>query len=233
MVVTAVVAAVLVVLSAGIAMFADLGTASYEDAGADSEEFPFEPVVPDVPPSERGQLPTTTLPAMAQAARPDPEAEPSGPAFVELTCQFSGTSVLDRPLSMDSWSETPPNRMSLEPGATFDCSDGTARSAGTLELSADFEGLSAERGVGGGQGRIQWSELPEERRAPGELAPVSTTGVEVQLDLPVIIVWTTILDGPYAGYRGRLVLTDWEPLFGEGGIVGTRFDPTSTTFAPG
>jgi hypothetical protein len=28
------------------------------------------------------------------------------------------------------------------------------------------------------------------------------------------------------------VLTDWEPLFGEGGIIGTRFNPTEATFAP-
>jgi hypothetical protein len=228
----AVLVAVLVVLTAAAAVFTGSGSSPSEDETADSEEFPG-PAVPELPPSQRGELPTTTLPPTPGEGRPGAEPDPDDAAFVELTCQFTGTSKLGRPLSMENWTDTPPNTMSLQPGASFDCSDGTARSAGTLELSAEFEGLNAERGVGAGQGRIQWTELPEERRVPGELAPVSTTGVEVQLDLPVIIVWTTILDGPYAGYRGRLVLRDWEPLFGEGGIVGTRFDPTSTTFTPG
>jgi hypothetical protein len=99
-------------------------------------------------------------------------------------------------------------------------------------LSAEFESLSAFSGIASGQGRIVWSELPGELGVPSGPASVSTTGVEVELAFPAIVVWTTILDGPYAGYRGRLVLTDWEPLFGEGGIIGTRFNPTEATFAP-
>ena len=57
--------------------------------------------------------------------------------------------------------------------------------------------------------------------------------MEIQLEFPVIVVWTTILDGPYTGFRGRLVLRDWEPVFGSDDlIVGVRFVPTSATFAP-
>jgi hypothetical protein len=61
----------------------------------------------------------------------------------------------------------------------------------------------------------------------------STTGVEIQLSLPVIVVWTTVLDGPYTGYHERLVLRDWEPVMdAEGRIVGVRFARTSTSLGP-
>ena len=158
---------------------------------------------------------------------------PTTDGFAELTCRFTGTSTLATPLSMDDRFPAAPNEMTLEPGAAFDCTDADEASAGTIELTAAFESLSALRGVGAGQGRIRWTELPAERRPTDGLAADSTTGVEVELQVPVIVVWTTILDGPYAGYRGRLVLQDWEPIFGQGGITAVRFAPTSTTFRPG
>jgi hypothetical protein len=188
--------------------------------------------LPLAPPSERGELPTTSLPRIVERPDRSTEAAASGEEFAELTCEFTGTSVLARPLSMEGSFPAAPNEMTLEPGAAFDCTDGVQASSGSIELSAVFDSLSAVSGVGAGQGRIRWSELPEDQRVPGVFAPESSTGVEVQLQVPVIVVWTTILDGPYAGYRGRLVLRDWEPIFVEGGISGVRFATTSTTFAP-
>lgn len=226
----------LVIVVAGIGSFFASGldsTPSFEESGA----WPADPSaedlgVPTAPPSERGELPSTSVPQVVDEQDLTSGAARSGDTFNELSCTFTGTSTLERPLALDS-AAAPPNRMTLEPGARFECTDGTESSSGTLELTADFETLSFDRGIGAGEGRITWTELPEARRVPGELAAESVTGVEVQLQLPVIVVWTTIVDGPYAGYRGRLVLRDWEPLTGEGGITGTRFATTSTTFAPG
>jgi hypothetical protein len=231
---TAVLVAV-VVLVAGAAAMTFLG--DDDNPWSPIEEPGSEYLVPgagpqELPPSERGELPATTLPPLPEAGAPAPGADPGGEPFVELTCRFSGTSLLDEPLASDGSGPGAPNRMELEPGAAFDCDDGGTRSSGTIELSAEFESLSAFSGIASGQGRIVWSELPGELGVPSGPASVSTTGVEVELAFPAIVVWTTILDGPYAGYRGRLVLTDWEPLFGEGGIIGTRFNPTEATFAP-
>lgn len=190
--------------------------------------------IAELPPSERGELPATTVPQVVDEQDLSSEAARSGALFAELTCQFTGTSMLEQPLSTESFGAASPNRMNLEPGARFDCTDGTEASAGALELDAAFESLSAFSGLGSGTGRITWSELPPARQVPGALAPTSTTGVEVQLEFPVIVVWTTILDGPYAGYRGRLVLRDWEPIpDASGAIIGTRFATTATTFSPG
>lgn len=238
-VIVALAAALAVVLLGVGATLVDLGGSSGERS--DDEDL-LEPIgpegppgeVPELPPSERGELPPTSLPAVVQDQDLTSEAARSGEAFEELTCEFTGTSRLARPLSFESSEGSPSNSMTLEPGARFDCTDGTEASAGTLGLDATFESLDAFAGLGAGTGRITWSELPDARRVPGELAPTSSTGVEVQLEFPVIVVWTTILDGPYAGYRGRLVLRDWEPLFDEdGNITGTRFATTSTTFRPG
>ena len=88
-------------------------------------------------------------------------------------------------------------------------------------------------GVGSGTGRISWSEIAPSAPLGEPGAVDSTTGVEIQLGLPVIVVWTTILDGPYTGYNGRLVLRDWEPVMDDQGrIVGVRFARTSTDFGP-
>lgn len=190
--------------------------------------------IPEAPPSARGELPTTTVPGPVGGQHPAGERHGGDDGFAELSCRFTGTSTLEQPLSLDSFGTAQPNRMRLEPGARFDCTDGDEAAAGSLELDARFESLSVVAGLGFGTGRITWTELPPARQVAGELAPTSTTGVEVQLELPEIVVWTTILDGPYAGYRGRLVLRDWEPIpAGSGDIVGTRFATTATTFSPG
>jgi hypothetical protein len=215
-----------------VAVSAGRGTLDEEQAGPVGPGAQGD--LPVLPPSERGELPATTLPAVVDRQDLSSEAARSGAAFSELTCTFTGTSRLDRPLSMDALGSAVPNRMTLEPGARFACTADQETSAGTITLDAAFDSLSALAGLGSGTGTIAWSELPPARRVPGELAPTSRTGVEVQLELPVIVVWTTILDGPYAGFRGRLVLRDWDPIFDESGdISGIRFATTATTFSPG
>ena len=50
--------------------------------------------------------------------------------------------------------------------------------------------------------------------------------------LPQILVWVTITDGPYAGYRGKLVLEDWELVRdSDGTVIGVRFRPTDFRFS--
>lgn len=186
---------------------------------------------PEDPPSERGQLPTTSVPAVVDRPNQEAPAATSGEQFRQLECEFTGEAVIDPGISFEGTGS--PQRMRLLPGASFDCSDGAERSAGVIELEASFDSLGIGSGVGSGTGRISWSEIAPS--APlGEPGVVeSTTGVEIQLGLPVIVVWTTILDGPYTGYNGRLVLRDWEPVMdGAGRIVGVRFARTSTNFGP-
>ena len=228
--------AALVVL-VGLAAAVLLGVGSGGDVskagdGAGIDELFPASGIPDEPPSERGDLPTTSLPQVVQEPDRSTEAGSSGAPFDELTCAFTGTSKLATPLPLDDTFSSAPNRMTLEPGAAFDCTGGESASAGTIELDATFDELGAFAGVGAGTGRISWRDLPQDQQVPGELAPESSTGVEVQLEFPVIVVWTTILDGPYAGYRGRLVLRDWEPIMSPDGIAGVNFATTSTTFAP-
>jgi hypothetical protein len=196
------------------------------------------------PPSERGIIASTTLPdaedrspssvpAAVDEQNRESSASRSGATFAELECTFEATSTLEPSLPVGLPFGGGTHRMGLEDGATFACSDGTERSAGTISLDATFDQLNTFNGVTSGTGSIDWTELAPDRRTPGEATPSSTTAVEIQLDYPVIVVWTTILDGPFAGYRGRLVLRDWEQLYdASGDIEGIRFATTSTTFGP-
>jgi hypothetical protein len=183
------------------------------------------------PPSERGELPPTSVPTVVDRPNQESAAATSGEQFRQLECEFTGEAAIEPGISFEGTGS--PQQMRLLPGASFDCSDGTERSAGVIELEASFDSLGITSGVGSGTGRISWSEIAPS--APlGEPGVVeSTTGVEIQLGLPVIVVWTTILDGPYTGYNGRLVLRDWEPVMDDQGrIVGVRFARTSTNFGP-
>ncbi len=186
-----------------------------------------------LPPSERGAAPTTTVPRVVTDADRRTAAARSEQRFEELECMFSGTSTLDPPLATGSFFGGSTHRMALEPGARFECEDGTGRSSGTVGLDATFDSLNMLRGVASGTGSIDWSELGPGHELPGQAPPASPTVIEVQLDYPVIVVWTTITDGPYAGFRGRLVLRDWEQIHDDdGNISGVEFARTSTTFAP-
>ncbi len=226
-------AALLVVVTLGaLAVWAlnDLAeTFDPEPMDGQFEESWVPDVLPEEPPSERGELPTTSVPSVVDRPNQEAPAATSGEEFRQLECEFTGEAVLE-PGIVDGGSR---QEMRLLPGASFDCRDGTDRSSGAIELAATFDELGPFAGVGRGTGRISWREIAPS--APqGEPGTVeSTTGVEIQLGFPVIVVWTTILDGPYTGFNGRLVLRDWEPVMdGQGRIVGVRFARTSTTFAP-
>ncbi len=187
----------------------------------------------ELPPSERGAAPTTTLPRVVEVPNLETEGARDDTGFTELDCSFEGRSTLEPPLPMGSPWSTSTHRMELEPGARFECHDASGRSAGTISLEADFPELSLLSGVASGTGRIDWTEVAPSERAVGEPVTASVTAVEVQLDYPVIVVWTTIVDGPHTGLRGRLLLREWERLTDEEGrITGIEFARTRTTFAP-
>jgi hypothetical protein len=213
------------VVWAGNEIIGDLDPEYAEQDQTEYDEF-GAPIVPDAPPSDRGRLPATSMPEVVEAPPGVDEAP-----FRELDCRFAGEALIEPGVPMAGAAST--QQMRLQPGATFDCVDGTERSAGSIELDASYDELSAFSGVGSGSGRIAWDQIAPSATTDGTGALESSTGVEIQLEFPVIVVWTTILDGPYTGFRGRLVLSDWEPVFGSDDvIVGVRFVPTSTTFAP-
>jgi hypothetical protein len=165
------------------------------------------------PPSERGALPPTTLPPIVASSE-----------FDELECVFRGTSTLDPPLPFDVDVPARPHRMGLLEGASFDCGGGGRRASGLVSLSAQFDRLDLFSGLAAGTGEIVWDGVEPAR---------SSTAVEVEVAVPMIVVWTTIIDGPYAGFRGRLVLDRWEQVLDDrGDIVGVRFEPTAATFTP-
>ncbi|MDQ2678082.1 MAG: hypothetical protein M3Y51_05015, partial [Actinomycetota bacterium] len=214
--------AVLVVVTVAAVLVIDGAVFSRGDAATE-----------ELPPSERGAAPTTSVPQVVGDADRRTQAARSGERFEELECVFSGTSTLDPPLPSGSYFGGGEHRMALEPGARFECEDGAGRSSGTVALDAAFDSLNLLGGVAAGTGSIDWSELGPGREMPGQDAPASATVIEVQLDYPVIVVWTTITTGPYAGFRGRLVLRDWEQIYDDaGGISGVEFARTTTTFAP-
>jgi hypothetical protein len=233
-----------VVLLAGLLVVVTIGALAYwalndlvqtfdpdptEDPYELSGEELFPDDVPEDPPSERGQLPATSVPAVVDRPNEEAPAATSGEQYRQLDCQFTGEAVLEPGIGGAASRQ----EMRLLPGASFDCRDGTDRSSGVIELDATFDELGGTAGVGSGTGKISWREIAPSapQGAPGSVE--STTGVEIQLELPVIVVWTTILDGPYTGFNGRLVLRDWEPVMdGQGRIVGVRFARTSTTFGP-
>lgn len=186
--------------------------------------------VRDLPPSERGR-------AAAEPRELDREvvAGPGqeGVAYEELRCAFSGESRLDPGLSGSMFAGGSEQRMTLAPGARFECEQNGDATAGTVTMDALFPDLSLLSGVAKGTGRISWEQVPpEETEGHGEWPLESSTETEVELALPQILVWVTITDGPYAGYRGKLVLEDWELLRdSDGTVVGVRFRPTDFRFS--
>lgn len=155
--------------------------------------------VPEAPPSERGELPTTSVPALAEREDERAPATAGDGDFRELTCEFTGTARLDPPIPAQQFLDAARRTMELEPGAAFECDDGQQESSGVVGLTVDFAALDAFSGVGSGEGGIAWTAVAAEEREPGVLAPESRTVVEIQVQLPVVVVWTTIVDGPYAG----------------------------------
>ncbi|HTO00514.1 MAG TPA: hypothetical protein VL068_07550 [Microthrixaceae bacterium] len=161
-----------------------------------------------------------------------PTNKPKG--FKEASCVFSGTSSLTPGLDNSLLGSASEQKMELEPGASFKCKDEFGDSSGTASMSAKFPSLSAIKGIGAGPGVIEWDVLP--LGAPGNTIDgprKSNTHNEVELILPEIVVWITIVDGPYAGHKGKLVLNDWELIQDiSGTITGLRFNPTDFKLGP-
>ena len=193
-----------------------------------SDDLALPAEVRDLPPSERrraaeGELDRELVPGTGQ----------EGVAYEELRCAFSGQSELNPGLSGSLLAGGSTQRMTLAPGARFECEQNGDDTAGTVEMDAVFPDLDVMSGVAKGKGRISWERVPPHEAAghgPGPLE--SSTNTEVELAFPQILVWVTITDGPYAGYRGKLVLEDWELVHDRSGtIVGVRFEPTDFRFS--
>ncbi len=178
------------------------------------------------PPSERQAAPTTES---AEGTRP--EKPPEG-GFEDVRCTFSGTSTLTPGLSASLFSGPSVQKMELKPGAGFRCIDEYGDSSGQVSMSAKFPGLTAFSGAGAGPGLIEWDRVPS--GAPGvevDGPRESKTTNEVEIALPSIIVWITIIHGPYAGMKGKLTLNDWELIRDiDGTITEVRFQPTDFVF---
>lgn len=175
----------------------------------------------DVPPSRRGQ-----------GARPSSELIPGpgleGMAHEELRCAFTGEARLDPGLRNDRQGlSSSQQRMTLLPGASFKCERNGEFASGHVDMDATFESLDLLAGVAEGPGLIRWRTVPADE-AEGHPAPLeSATSNEVELRFPEILVWITITEGPYEGFRGKLVLDRWELVEdGAGNIVGVAFQPT-------
>lgn len=202
------------------------------------------------PPSQRHSTPTTDpTPGAPGGQKENPSGGSAGGSsstesstasaenvFRDVRCTFSGSSTLDPGLSESLLAGSSVQKMELKPGASFECIDEYGTSSGKVSMSAKFPALTALRGAGVGPGLIEWQTLPPD--APGAPAPgvegprKSVTQNEVELALPHILVWITIVDGPYAGLKGKLVLDDWELVKDvDGTIVEVRFQPTDVTFA--
>lgn len=191
----------------------------FEDHATGFEE-PKRAADLDVPPSERGRGEAVDREIVPGAGR-------EGISHQELRCAFTGQSNLDPGLPPDLIGGRP-QRMTLTPGSSFQCEQDGEATAGTVEMDATFEELDIVSGVAEGTGRILWEVLPPEQAEGHGPAPLaSSTTTEVELAFPEIIVWITIEEGPYEGFRGKLVLDRWELVKdADGTIVGVRFEPT-------
>lgn len=206
--------AVLVVTLVAIVLI--IAAASLVLLGGDSDGATWSRADPaaglEVPPSERDQ-PTTTgeLDSGSQPVAPGPDEAPvaGDPAdYTSLDCVFVGTALVEPAIGSV---RTGPHRMRLDEGANFECVDDDGAASGSVALDVEFDQLDLFEGTGRGAGRIDWDTVPPSRLPSGTLVPdASTTDTEVELLLPQIIVWITILEGPFEGFRGKLVLEEWD-----------------------
>jgi hypothetical protein len=223
-------ATVLIVTLVAVALIAAgitglvLGSRDRDNPTAFSAEDPAAAL--HAPPSERNRPadahePTTTVEGVP----------PDGAEFAPLDCVFAGTAVVEPAIG-----PSPAERvqMRLDDAANFGCDHAEGPAAGSVALDVDFEQLDLFSGYGRGAGRIDWDAVPDSRLPPGTPAPgPSVTDTEVEFILPQIIVWITVLDGPFEGFRGKLVLEDWElrqrPELGRTEVV---FAPTGFGLGP-
>ena len=176
----------------------------------------------DTTASQDTTAPTTSTPDLA----------PQEERYEELRCTFSGRAILDPGLPFSLF-ESSPQSMRLAAGAHFECEGPPRPTSGEVEMSADFDDLGLFSGLGRGDGRMTWKDLPGDAGPAPDGAAVSSTDNEIELLYPEIVVWVSIVEGPYAGFRGKLVLADWERVEDEEGrIVEIVFNPTTVTFSP-
>ncbi len=106
-------------------------------------------------------------------------------------------------------------------GTELPCPEGVEPVPATLD-EAMKEAMEAEAA----------EETAEEAPVEGG-APVSTTWNEIELLYPHIVVWVSIDEGPWAGFEGKLVLSDWDRVEdSQGRIVEIVFRPTEVVFSP-
>lgn len=198
-----------------------------EEAGPIQDEDTFD--------VEPGAFPTTPSPQLPPSERSDDESAPQsstpeGRGYRNLRCVFLGTALLDPGIDPKNLVGSP-QRMTLSEGARFDCTSSDPPTAGDITLDVTFDDMTKLDGAAAGGGRITWRSLPPGEAAPSAGPPVSSTRTEIELRFPEIVVWVTVLDGPYAGFRGRVVLNRWEVVYDDAGrIVEVRFEPTDFDF---
>jgi len=203
LVVTLISVVLIVIAAAGVLLF-----------GSHEEDRTFLPVddpaaALEAPPSERNQPTTTGELDPATSAEPLPrEDAPARTDYTPLDCVFVGTAIVEPEIGTAAGQ---PLQMQLDAAANFECLHEDGQAAGSVALDVEFEQLDLVSGTGRGEGRIEWDTVPPSRLPTGALAPgSSTTDTEVEFILPQIIVWITVTDGPFEGFRGKLVLDDWE-----------------------
>ncbi len=165
---------------------------------------------------------TTTLPPL------DPE---DAALYDEVRCRFSGSSTVEPGVRITDGDPTP-QRMELLPDATFDCVSPEGRATGAIRLTTDMPSMNAFSGEGTATGVIDWSTVGP--GIPDELGRTSSLTAEVELAYPNVILLLTIQDGPYAGFKGSVVLGKWTfRTDAQGRIVQVDFEPTDVVMSDG
>ena len=193
------------------------GTPASGPSDADRVAGPQQPTtVPGVPDV------TTTLPRMD----PDDTA-----LYDEVRCRFSGSSTVQPGVRIID-DEPTPQRMELLPDAAFDCTSVEGRTTGAISMTTEMPGMTAFRGEGTATGVIDWTTIGPD--IPPELGRRSNLTAEVELAYPNVILLFTIQDGPYQGYKGRVVLGKWSfQQDAQGRIVQVDFEPTDVVLSDG
>ena len=101
----------------------------------------------------------------------------------------------------------------------------TVSATGEVSMATEMPSMDAFAGEGTATGVIDWSMLGPD--IPESAGRRSNFTAEVQLAYPNVILLVTIGDGPYAGYKGSVVLGKWTfRQDGERRIVQVDFEPT-------
>ncbi|UDY34813.1 hypothetical protein [Dermatobacter hominis] len=174
----------------------------------------------------------SSLPGAPDVTSTLPSADPEDAAvYDEVRCRFEGSSTVEPGVRISDGEPTP-QRMELLPGATFDCTSVEGRTTGGISMTTEMPEMTARRGKGSAIGVIDWTTV-----GPGiapDLGRRSNLTAEVELAFPNVILLFTIQDGPYQGYKGRVVLGKWTFRNDEAGrIVQVDFEPTDVVLSDG